>query len=116
MKKVVVVCAYGDKDTDIQAYLDSGIMVNKIFLIINNKRKKVELINIAANQTTSYEIQSGSINTLYPNISALTISRPNKSQPVIPKSQSVIALCSLPLRYLSTIVLFFIHIILFQAI
>ena len=62
LKQDIVAGAYGNKNTDTEAYLTSGIMGEKIYLI--NEASKI--INVATGNETSYRLQTQRVNEIYP--------------------------------------------------
>lgn len=62
LKQDVVLGAYGNKNTDTEAYLKSGIRGERVFLINENSK----LLNVATGNVSSYKIQAEAINRYYP--------------------------------------------------
>ena len=62
IKHDVVVGAYGNKNTDTEAYLKSGIRGERVFLINENSK----LINVATGNMSSYQLQAEAIDQFYP--------------------------------------------------
>ena len=61
-KENVIAAAYGNKDTDTKAYLDSGIEPNKVFLI----NELGHMIDIGTETKTSYVEHFQNISTMFP--------------------------------------------------
>ena len=63
-KQDVVVGAYGNKNTDTEAYSNVGIRGDRIFLI----NSKSEIRNVLTGNKSSYHSQSRNVTALYPKI------------------------------------------------
>ena len=61
-KENVIAAAYGNKDTDTKAYLDSGIEPNKVFLI----NELGNMIDTGTEAKTSYVEHFQNISTMFP--------------------------------------------------
>ena len=61
-KENVIAAAYGNKDTDTKAYLDSGIDPNKVFLV----NEEGHMIDIGTVTKSSYVEQFQNVNTMFP--------------------------------------------------
>ena len=55
--------AYGNKESDVEAYRNIGIPDEKIFII----NKQSQMVNIGTKQDTSYKKQAADVDNLYPN-------------------------------------------------
>ena len=64
IKQDVVVGAFGNKNTDTDAYTDAGISTNLIYLINEDS----EMINVGTGQRTSYQELIRNLDTLYPPV------------------------------------------------
>ena len=62
LKAKVVEGAYGNKDSDTKAYVDSGIPDNKVFLV----NKQSEMINVGTKEKTSYMEHFKNVAQMYP--------------------------------------------------
>lgn len=62
IKHDVVAGAYGNKNTDTEAYLKSGIRGDRVFLINENSK----LVNVATGNVSSYQLQAEGIDQYYP--------------------------------------------------
>ena len=62
LKHDVAVGAYGNKETDTQAYLKAGIRNNTVYFV--NKESK--MINVGTKEETSYEDHCEKVNQMYP--------------------------------------------------
>ena len=62
LKSHVVAGAYGNKDTDTRAYLNSGISASKVFLV----NKKSKMINVGNKENTSYMEHFRNVDKMYP--------------------------------------------------
>ena len=62
LKQDVAVGAYGNKNTDTEAYLKSGIRGERVFLINENSK----LHNVATANVSSYKLQAEAIDRYYP--------------------------------------------------
>ena len=58
----VVVGAYGNNDSDSEAYKNVGIPISNTFMIDTNSR----IVNLATQEETSFKLQASEIDTLYP--------------------------------------------------
>ena len=58
----VIVGAYGNNNSDSEAYKNVGVPLNLIYLI--NKQSK--MVNLETKQETSFKAQATEINSLYP--------------------------------------------------
>ena len=63
-KSKIVHGAYGNKDSDTEAYLNIGIPSDNIFIINKNSN----MINVGTKQDTSYKQHANNVHTLYPII------------------------------------------------
>ena len=61
-KEKVIAAAYGNKDTDTKAYLDSGINPNKVFLV----REDGHMIDIGTETKTSYVEHFQNVSSMFP--------------------------------------------------
>lgn len=62
-KSSIVSGAYGNKDSDIEAYRNIAIPDEKIFII----NKQSQMVNIGTKQDTSYKKQAADVDNMYPN-------------------------------------------------
>jgi len=58
----VIVAAYGNKETDTKAYLQSGLSPQRVFIV----NPQGELKNVGTGQVSSYQTQAEIIDTLFP--------------------------------------------------
>jgi len=66
-----IVTAYGNKETDVAAYVNAGIDKNKIYIVDSQGH----LVNIGSGAVSSYGEQVNSVHNLYPNISHMKHSK-----------------------------------------
>ena len=64
LKQDVIVGAYGNKNTDTEAYLKSGIRGERVFLINENSK----LLNVETGNVSSYKLQAEAIDQYYPKL------------------------------------------------
>ena len=64
LKEDAIDGAYGNKNSDTESYLKSGIQGENIYLV-NNQGK---IVNVVTGNITSYRLQSKMVNEYYPKL------------------------------------------------
>ena len=64
LKEGVIYGAYGNKNSDTESYLKSGIKGDNVYLI----NEQSNIVNVATGNITSYKVQSQMINEYYPKL------------------------------------------------